>query len=35
MVLVLHPWSRCNWITVIYLTRSRDPVYLPGAGRDK
>ena len=35
MVLVLHPWSRCNWITVIYLTRSRDPIYLPDAKGNK
>jgi uncharacterized protein (DUF983 family) len=35
MVLALHPWARCNWITVIYLTRSRDPVYLPDARRNR
>jgi uncharacterized protein (DUF983 family) len=33
MVLVLNPWSRCNWITILYLTRSRDPSYLPGGKR--
>jgi len=33
MVLALHPWTRCNWITVIYVTRSRDPSYLPEATR--
>ena len=33
MVLVLHPWSRCNWITVLYVTRGRDPSYLPGGKR--
>jgi uncharacterized protein (DUF983 family) len=33
MVLALHPWTRCNWIAVIYVTRSRDPSYLPAATR--
>jgi uncharacterized protein (DUF983 family) len=34
MVLVLHPFTRCNWITVLYLTRSREAEYRP-SGTDK
>jgi hypothetical protein len=28
-VLFVHPWTRSNWITVMYLTRGRDKEYLP------
>lgn len=29
LVLFLHPWTRSNWIAVMYLTRGRDKTYLP------
>lgn len=29
LVLFVHPWTRSNWITVMYLTRARDKTYLP------
>lgn len=29
MVIALNPWTRCNWIAVIHLIRSRDAEYRP------